>query len=182
MKESYFKSLRNVFWKLQIPMKSWIMTGRPKWQLMHWDGLYLERENGTLKKEGQQLLLVEKAPGVSLVQCRKATKEIFPSRHLCSPGSSCQPPLRSGESWLKLTNPVWCSSALRRACILKPTMLTNVNKGRLIRNNIISGNVELTCISNEANWGQPQPWPPKSSRLFTLAPLPFLKRYRNKAN
>ena len=37
----------------------------------------MERENGTLKKEGQQLLLVEKAPSVSLVQCRKATKEDF---------------------------------------------------------------------------------------------------------
>lgn len=146
-----------------------------QWSLGSWQGdqndnwcteMDFTWENGTVKKEGQQLLLVEKAPGVSLVQCRKATKEIFPSRHLCSPGSSCQPPLRSGESWLKLTNPVWRSGALHRACILKPTMLTNVNKGRLIRNNIIAGNVELTCISNEANWGQPQPWPPKSSRLL----------------
>lgn len=47
--------------------------------------------------------------------------------------------------------------SLHRACILKPTMLTNVNKGRLIRNNIIAGNVAFACISNEANWGQPQP-------------------------
>lgn len=110
----------------------------------------------------------------------KAIKGTFSCRHLRRPGSFSQPHLRSGGSlWLvEVNKPGVAQHSLHRACILKPTMLTNVNKGRLIRNNFIAGNVELTCISNEANWGQPQPWPPKSSRLL----FPFLKRYRNKAN
>lgn len=84
----------------------------------------------------------------------------YTARHLSRPVSS-----RDSASQVhgilavcwKLTNPVWLSGPLHRACILKPTKLTNVNKGRLIRNNIIAGNVTLTCISNEANWGQPRP-------------------------
>lgn len=36
---------------------------------------------------------------------------------------------------------VWRSSCTHRACISQPAVLTNVNKGRLIRNNIMVRNV-----------------------------------------
>lgn len=51
-KDSDFKSLRISVWKLQTPMKSWIMMGRPKWQLIEtihspftWKG---ERQHSTV--------------------------------------------------------------------------------------------------------------------------------------
>ena len=151
-------------YKFQWSLGSWQRDQNDNWCIemyFTWKG-----KMGHSRKRASNSCWLKRHQASHLFSAERPLKKIFPSRHLCSPGSSCQPPLRSGESRLKLTNPVWRSGALHRACILKPTMLTNVNKGRLIRNNIIAGNVELTCISNEANWGQPQPWPPKSSRLL----------------
>lgn len=119
MKDSDFKSLRLSVWKLQTPLKSWIMTRRPRWQLMHWGDAFPftckgEREHSTVapKKASNSCWLKRPQALTHLVTLRRGAtlqkghwRDCLPSWNLCRRGSFSQPHLRSGESlWLVEVN------------------------------------------------------------------------------